>query len=575
MNARLASPARDRACPFLAGFLACAMTLPMGEGRSRTDRQAGDPGTGSARVRSLDFSLGNVPSGELARLAGSTDLRGLDLLGARIGDEDLKNLAGLTNLKALYLESTAVGDAGLVHLRRLTGLRTLALTGTRVTDAGLCHLKGLTGLQALDLSFTEVTRAGVEGLRHALPGAEIVKDGGETAEDASSRPANVGERAVRDADPVSSSGSQDLPGVGPARVPFGIDSPKQARDSPTLPCSETTGLHLLRPYRRGRIPVVFVHGLWSSPTSWSYMIDVLGSEAGLLDRYQFWTFGYSTGNPILYSASLLRRDLEAARRTFDPGGSDAAFDRMVVVGHSMGGLLAKMMVQDSGPRLWQLASNRPVDELAGDPEDLDLLRRTHFFKPRAEVHRMIFIATPHRGSRINRAWLKHLNSRLVPLQEPLRVSYGRLLARNGPAFFKDRLREGRPTSLDDLEWDSPMLACLGQLGLPTTVEAHSIIADRREPPGPGGGDGLVSYESAHLNGLRSELIVSAGHFCQDDPAVIREVRRILVEGGGTPMEGHPSASGGLSPEAGRIHPRSAVTLGRAASSMKCDGREEK
>src|SRR5262249_5286357 len=54
---------------------------------------------------------------------------------------------------------------------------------------------------------------------------------------------------------------------------------------------EPTGLSLLRPYRRGRIPVVLIHGLWSSPWSWARMIEALEADAALGDRYQFWTFG--------------------------------------------------------------------------------------------------------------------------------------------------------------------------------------------------------------------------------------------------------------------------------------------
>jgi pimeloyl-ACP methyl ester carboxylesterase len=132
---------------------------------------------------------------------------------------------------------------------------------------------------------------------------------------------------------------------------------------------EPTGLSLLRPYRRGKIPMVLIHGLWSNPWSWARMVEELEADAALRDRYQFWTFGYSTGDPLPYSAALLRHDLNETRRKFDPARSDAAFDRMVLVGHSMGGLLAKMMVQDSGTRLWRLVSDRPVEDLAGDQAD--------------------------------------------------------------------------------------------------------------------------------------------------------------------------------------------------------------
>jgi pimeloyl-ACP methyl ester carboxylesterase len=295
---------------------------------------------------------------------------------------------------------------------------------------------------------------------------------------------------------------------------------------------EQTGLSLIQPYARGKIPVVFIHGLWSNPCSWARMIESFEADQGLRERYQFWTWGYSTGDPIPYSASLLRRDLDEVRRRFNPDGTDAALDRMVIVGHSMGGLLTKMMVADSGTRMWQAVSDRPVDELAGDPEDQEFIRSALIFKPRPEVRRVVFIATPHRGSRLDQGPIGHLGSRLVRLPDPLRASYRRLIASNRPNFFTERFRRGLPTSVDELEWQSPILVSLEALGLPRAVKAHSIIADRRDPPTAGGTDGIVPYDSAHLDGAASELLVSSGHLCQDHPAVIGEVRRILLEHAG-------------------------------------------
>jgi pimeloyl-ACP methyl ester carboxylesterase len=292
---------------------------------------------------------------------------------------------------------------------------------------------------------------------------------------------------------------------------------------------ESTGISILDPYRRGKIPVVFIHGLWSGPWSWAGMIEDLEAAAALRERYQFWTFGYATGDPLPHSAALLRRDLDEVRQRFDPDRSDAAFDRMVLVGHSMGGLLAKMMVQESGTRLWSLVSDRPAEDLAGEQADCDLFRRALIFKPRPEVRRVIFIATPHLGSRADRGDLERLGSRLVRLPDPLRASYGRLLARNGPVFFTEQFRKGLPTSIDELEWRSPILAGLAELGLAPTVKAHSIIADRRDPPRAGGSDGLVPYESSHIDGVASEVLVSSGHLCQGHRELIRAVGRILAD----------------------------------------------
>jgi pimeloyl-ACP methyl ester carboxylesterase len=292
---------------------------------------------------------------------------------------------------------------------------------------------------------------------------------------------------------------------------------------------ESTGLSLLRPHERGKVPVLFVHGLWANPWSWCRMIESLEADSALRDRYQFWTFGYSTGDPLPHSAVLLRSNLDEVRRKFDPDGSDGAFDRMVVVGHSMGGLLTKMMVQDTGARLWQIVSDRPVDELAGDPEDRERFRRALFYKPRPEVRRVVFIATPHRGSQLDQGPLGHIGSRLIRLPDPLQASYHRLIARNRPDFFNERFRKGLPTSVDELEWRSPILLRLDQLGIAATTKAHSIIAVQHDPPTATGSDGMVPYDSAHLDGVASELLVSSAHLCQDKPAVIGEVRRILLE----------------------------------------------
>jgi pimeloyl-ACP methyl ester carboxylesterase len=342
---------------------------------------------------------------------------------------------------------------------------------------------------------------------------------------------------------VSSTWAQAPPAGSPSHVPPQPAPTSSDVDVARLLHYEPTGLSLLRPYRRGRIPVVLVHGLWSSPWSWSTMVEALEADGAVRDRYQFWTFGYSTGDPILYSSWLLRRDLDEARGMLDPNRTDTAFDRTVVVGHSMGGLLAKMMVQDSGPRIWRLVSDRPFEELAGEPEDRALFRRALFFQPRPEVRRVVFIATPHRGSRVDQGGLERLGTRLIRLQEPLRAAYGRLIARNGPAFFSERLREGLPTSIEDLEWGSPPLVALSELALTAGVTAHSIIADRHEPPRAGGSDGLVPYDSAHLDGVASEFLVSSGHLCQGHPAVIREVRRILAENADPPASGRPPAGG--------------------------------
>jgi pimeloyl-ACP methyl ester carboxylesterase len=293
--------------------------------------------------------------------------------------------------------------------------------------------------------------------------------------------------------------------------------------------SEEASLSLVRPHVRGKIPVVLIHGLGSSPRSWARMIEEFEADPILRANYQFWTFRYPTGEPILYSAFVLRRALLQARTQYDPDGSDPAFDQMVLIGHSLGGLLAKLMSQDSRSRLWETISAQPAERLDGPAEARELLRQAFLFKPLPGVRRIIFIATPHRGSQLDRSAIHAVGSRLFRHGDPVRQAHATLLASNRPDFFLSTFREGLPTSVDQLTWDHPLLLALRDAGIDPAVTYHSIIADLGDPPRAGGTDGVVPFASAHLDGAASELLIHGSHLCQADPFVIQECRRILTE----------------------------------------------
>src|SRR5262249_1815929 len=159
-----------------------------------------------------------------------------------------------------------------------------------------------------------------------------------------------------------------------------------------------TGIYLIDPYEHGKIPVVFVHGLMSSPEAWDNAVNDLRGDPELRKRYQFWLFFYSTGNPILASAARFRKSLDDLRTQFDPERKDPARDRMVLIGHSMGGLLSRVAISSSGQTLWNTASKVPPEEIEMDPQLKDELLEALFFKPVATVSRVVFISTPHRGS---------------------------------------------------------------------------------------------------------------------------------------------------------------------------------
>ncbi len=289
------------------------------------------------------------------------------------------------------------------------------------------------------------------------------------------------------------------------------------------------GLYMLHPYEPGKIPVVLVHGLRSTPAAWMKVINDLRGDPALRERYQFWLFMYPTGSPFPASAAKLRKGLDELREVIDPGHADPALDRMVLVGHSMGGLISKMMIESSGDEVWKLVGRRPFDELRASAEHREMLRRVFFFEPHPSVARVVFVATPHRGSELGDQFIGRLTDRLIRLPGALRSTYRDLLTQNGRDFFTPEIRRGGlPSSIDELRPDNPLLKTLARLPRRPGVEVHSIIG-QKDPDVPiaEGSDGVVPYTSSHLDWASSELVVPGTHVCQDTPETIRELRRIL------------------------------------------------
>jgi pimeloyl-ACP methyl ester carboxylesterase len=309
------------------------------------------------------------------------------------------------------------------------------------------------------------------------------------------------------------------------------------RTTALLPRDERPGhdagrLETRRPYERGKVPVVLIHGLWGSPRNWDRMIEDLEAAPAIRARFQFWSFRYASGDSIPYSAHVLRQSLRRARRVLDPEGTDAAFDRMVVLGHSLGGILAKMMAQSGGPKLWQTVSARPIEQIIGPTEECQLLQQAFFYKPVPEVRRVIFIATPHRGSPLASGRLRELGTQLCWRPNRFRQANDVLLSHNEPDMSAPGFRGQLATSADELAPGHPLLSRLCDLGIDSSVRSHSIIADLRDPPSPDGTDGIVPYSSSHLDGVASESLVHGLHICLNHPAVIEEVGRILMEHSG-------------------------------------------
>jgi pimeloyl-ACP methyl ester carboxylesterase len=319
----------------------------------------------------------------------------------------------------------------------------------------------------------------------------------------------------------------------------------------------------LRPHQPGRIPVVFVHGTNSSPGRWAEMVNALDNDPRIHDAFEPWFFFYNSGNPIAYSSYLLRKSLTEAASRMDPAGKDPCLRDMVVIGHSQGGLLTKMTVVDTGDRLWRNASNKPFEEVRMTDEQRELVRQIAFVKPLPFVRRVVFIATPHRGSYlVSRDFIRRLVSSLVSVPKRVTDLASGLVTADPTAFTVADL--GTMTAIDNMSPRHRFIRTLVEIPIAPGVVAHSIIPVRGSGPIESGNDGVVEYSSAHIEGVESEKVVRSDHSTQGTPETIEEVRRILLEHaaaancGGAPSA--PVASGsqpalpleGLAKERGQL-----------------------
>ncbi len=293
------------------------------------------------------------------------------------------------------------------------------------------------------------------------------------------------------------------------------------------------GLYMVQPYEPGKIPVLMVHGLWSSPLTWLEMFNDLRSQREIRDHYQFWFYLYPTAQPFWLSAAQLRHDLVQVRQTLDPAHQEPALDQMVLIGHSMGGLLSHLQTIPSRDDYWRLVSNEPFQEIKADRQAKQRLEEVFFFQPNPSIRRVVMIGTPHRGSNYANPTTEWALGKLITPIKRMAETQEELYKSNPGAFPPSSLLS-IDNSVDSLAPRTPIFPVMLAARRPPWVKYHSIVGVL--PKGSwlakisAEGDGVVPRESAHFEGAESEIIVPADHSSiHSHPAAVLEVRRILLE----------------------------------------------
>jgi pimeloyl-ACP methyl ester carboxylesterase len=288
------------------------------------------------------------------------------------------------------------------------------------------------------------------------------------------------------------------------------------------------GLYMVQPYDPNRIPVLMVHGIWSSPITWMEMFNDLQSDPTLRDKYQFWFYMYPTGQPLTFATASLRDRLKELRQRCDPHGRNSKLDQMVVVGHSMGGLMSYLLTIDSDDKLWNSMSKLPVAEIKANPKTHEAIQRVFFFEADRSVDRIVTIASPFGGSGYANVFTRWLSGSIVFLPSKT-SSLSELIFRQNNQSIWDRMFAPR-TSVDSLDRNSAVLSLVSQTTIPDEVVHHNVVGVNKGRTIADWTDGVVKLASAQRQDADSEIRVKAGHSeVHRRRETIEEVRRVLLQ----------------------------------------------
>jgi pimeloyl-ACP methyl ester carboxylesterase len=284
--------------------------------------------------------------------------------------------------------------------------------------------------------------------------------------------------------------------------------------------AHTAAIERLQPYDPNKTIVLVIHGLMDSQATWIPMINALRGDPLIRKHYQFWFYSYPSGYPYPYSAAILREELDAVEKQYP------ARKPMVVVGHSMGGCISRLLITDSGDRLWMTIFGRPPDQVPLSAHTRSYFEEELFFHHRPEIGRVIFIAAPLRGSNLASGWFGQLAASLI---RPAKIASqaSKEMLRLTSIRENELKPKRRANSVDTLSPKSRFVNAINIIPITPGIPYDTIIGDRGRGDSPKSSDGVVPYWSSHMDGAELEDIVPSNHTAHQNPQAIDEVRHIL------------------------------------------------
>ncbi len=294
---------------------------------------------------------------------------------------------------------------------------------------------------------------------------------------------------------------------------------------------EDTGLYPLETPAADKIPVIFVHGLISDPSDWRFLHNALLADPEIRQKYQFWAYCYPTSVAVQWSSTRLRQSLEHLRERMNPGGRNPYFNRTILLGHSMGGLLSRMQIVSGGDTLYRQYFRKPPDELRLSPADRAMVQDMFFFEPNPDIDETIFINVPHQGSFLATNWIGKLGRSLARLPLTIVETTANIVTLNADALAAD-MQFSPGTSIDSLIPGGKFATVLQELPMSPRVKKYSIIGDR----GAGGdvwktSDGVVPYWSSHIEGVPETIIPSNHSGMEHEQCAVKVAELLRIHAG--------------------------------------------
>jgi hypothetical protein len=291
---------------------------------------------------------------------------------------------------------------------------------------------------------------------------------------------------------------------------------------------EHTGLYPVEFPRTDKIPVVFVHGLISDPNDWRFLHNVLLADPKIRERYQFWAFCYPTSMAVPWSSTLFRRELARAHQRMNGGGRNPKLSQMILIGHSMGGLLSRLQISQSGDEIYHQYFKKPFDHLRLSASERAMIKDMFYFSPNPDIHEVIFVCVPHQGSELATNWIGRIGRAIARLPLTVLKTTSNILTLNADAIATD-VSVTPGTSIDSLSPGGKFARTLKEMPMSPRVVKYSIIGNRgKDGPLDKSSDGVVPYWSSHLDGV-AETIIPSTHSGPEHPACAVKVRELLTQ----------------------------------------------